>query len=191
MTQQTRFHGAHPDAIWATARRLGRFSYAQLSAESGVGMRTVQRLVRDWQTRKLVDADGRITNHLAFRIADIAPATLPGAAVGTPRQNMWRAMQMLGAFSPADLAAHATTDTVAVSADDASAWCQTLARAGYLKVERKAKPPLKQAVYRLIANTGPRPPEVRRVAVVIDGNTGRVMHMAGVLKAGVGHAAKG
>lgn len=28
---QTRFHGAHPDAIWATARRLGRFGYAHLA----------------------------------------------------------------------------------------------------------------------------------------------------------------
>lgn len=188
---QTRFNGAHPDAIWATARRLGRFSYAQLSAESGVGMRTVQGLVRDWMTRKLVEADGRFGNHLAFRIAEIAPATLPGEAVGTSRGNMWRAMQLNRGFSPTDLAALATTDTVSVSVEDASAWCQTLARAGYLKILRKAKPPIKEAVYQLIANTGPRPPEVRRVAVVIDGNTGRVMHMAGVLKSGVGHAAKG
>lgn len=187
---QTKFHGAHPDAIWATARRLGRFGYAHLSAGSGVGMRTVQRLVADWMNRKLVVADGAMGKQRAFRVADGAPETLPVGLVGNPRQNMWRAMQMLQAFSPADLAAHSTTDTVTVAVEDAAAWCQTLARAGYLKVVRKAQPPLKSAVYRLVANTGPRAPEVRRVAVVIDGNTGRVMHMAGGLKGG-GHAAQG
>ena len=154
-------------------------------------MRTVQRLVRDWVKRKLVEADGAISNQRAFRIAATAPETLPSAAIGSPRGNMWRAMQMMQAFSPADVAVHSTTDTVQVSVEDASAWCQTLTRAGYLKVVRKAQPPVKATVYRLVANTGPRPPEVRRVAVVIDGNTGRVMHMPGGLKPGVNHASQG
>lgn len=185
-----RFQGVDRAAIWATARRLGRFGYAHLSAEAGVGMRSVQALVRDWVKRKLVEADGELGRQRMFRIVASAPEALPAAAIGSPRQNMWRAMQLNRGFSPTDLAALATTDTVSVSVEDASAWCQTLARAGYLKILRKAKPPIKEAVYQLIANTGPRPPEVRRVAVVIDGNTGRVMHMAGGLKGG-SHAAQG
>lgn len=187
---QTRFHGAHPDAIWATARRLGRFTYAQLSAEAGVSMWTVQRIVRGWQDRSMVSAEGLLGKHRLFAVSATAPVQLPAEPVGNPRQNMWRAMQMMQAFSPADVAVHSTTDTVKVSIEDATAWCQTLARAGYLRVVRKAQPPIKAAVYRLIANTGPRPPMVRRISVVIDGNTGRVMHMAGGLKGG-SHAAQG
>ena len=184
-------HGADPAAIWATARRLGRFGYKALSAEAGVGMRTVQTLVRAWEKRRLVVADGEAgRGQRVFQVSETAPEILPPDAIGTPRGNMWRAMQMMQAFSAADVAVHATTDTVTVSIEDASAWCQMLTRAGYLRVVRKAAPPVKAAVYRLVQNTGPRPPELRRVSVVVDGNTGRVMHMTGGLTTGGSRASE-
>jgi hypothetical protein len=94
--------------------------------------------------------------------------------------NLWRAMRMLQGFSPVDLAAHAATPTVAVSPEDAAAYCQTLTRAGYLRVVRKAAPPLRPAIYRLVRNTGPLPPVLRRVRAVIDGNTGQIVHVGGI-----------
>lgn len=90
---------------------------------------------------------------------------------GSGVENMWRTMRMLTQFSPRDLAAHATTDIVTVTETTAKSYCSTLLRVGYLKVVSKASPPKKQAVYRLIRNTGPNPPMIQRTKQVFDPNT--------------------
>lgn len=171
------------EAIWATARRLGTFTYGQLAAEAKTNVDRATRLVRGWLAARAVeDAGEGPSRRRLFRIVADADAALPRAPVaGSPQGNMWRTMRSIGAFSPVDLAAHSCTDTVQVSRDDAAAYCQTLLRAGYLKVERKARPGRQEAIYRLIQNTGPKPPVIRRVRAVIDQNTGQIVHVAGGL----------
>jgi hypothetical protein len=93
--------------------------------------------------------------------------------------NMWRTMRMLAQFSPRDVAAHATTDIVNVSETTAKAYCTALMKAGYLKVVAKAAPPRKQAVYRLIKNSGPKPPMIQRTKQVFDPNTGKAIPLKG------------
>lgn len=90
---------------------------------------------------------------------------------GSGVENMWRTMRMLGQFSPRDLAAHATTDLVNVNETTAKSYCTALLKAKFLKVISKARPPHKQAVYRLIKNTGPNPPMIQRTKQVFDPNT--------------------
>jgi hypothetical protein len=98
---------------------------------------------------------------------------------GSGVENMWRTMRMLGQFSPRDIAAHATTDIVSVSEATAKAYCSNLLRAGYLKVMIRAQPPKKQAVYRLIRNTGPNPPMIQRTKRVFDPNTQKAYPVGG------------
>jgi hypothetical protein len=84
-------------------------------------------------------------------------------------------MRGLRSFTPTDIAAHASTDLVQVVTADAHAYCRVLLAGGYLRVERKASPVRKQeAIYRLIRNTGPRPPRAARVSAVVDDNTNSV-----------------
>lgn len=93
--------------------------------------------------------------------------------------NMWRTMRAMVEFSPRELASHSTTDTVGVSETHAKVYCSKLLAAGYLRVLRKARPGQQQAVYRLIRNTGPRPPVVQRVQRVFDPNNGKYHALGG------------
>lgn len=94
-------------------------------------------------------------------------------AQGGGTENMWRTMQHLPEFTSVDVAAHATTDTVAVTKEVAQAYISMLFRTGYLRVIRKAEPMAgRLATYRLVRNTGPRPPKIQRVKRVFDPNTG-------------------
>tara|TARA_R110002049_G_scaffold73362_2_gene189749 strand:+ start:11659 stop:12270 length:612 start_codon:yes stop_codon:yes gene_type:complete len=94
-------------------------------------------------------------------------------------ENMWRTMRMIGEFSPRDIAVHATTDIVSVTDTTAKAYCTKLLKAGFLKVVSKAKPPTKQAVYRLVRNTGPKPPIIQRTQQVFDPNTRKAYPVGG------------
>src|SRR5690554_5857595 len=103
---------ASNQAAWNAARRLALFSYTALSAEAGIPINRATRLVRGWVRAGVVEALGKAgTNKLMFRVCrelDEAPA-MPRAQ--TAEGNMWRAMRGLrNAFSPIDIATHATTD---------------------------------------------------------------------------------
>lgn len=167
---------------WSAAQRLVEFDYRALSEEAQVGYETVGTWVRRWQRQGKVEALGKGEGQtLRYRL--IGAEALPripatrGSAQTAPG-NMWRTMRaMRTAFTPTDIAAHSTTDAVAVSHDDARGFCQMLTRAGYLRVVRKALPPRREAIYRLIRNTGPRPPRERRVRAVWDDNLGEYVYL--------------
>jgi hypothetical protein len=90
---------------------------------------------------------------------------------GAGTENMWRSIYMLREFTHEDIAQHATTTDVKVSTKTARAYVGVLNRCGYLKVLRKAEPIKgRLAQYRLIRNTGPRPPQVQRVKRIYDPN---------------------
>lgn len=111
----------------------------------------------------------------------LTPMNARNATFGQSRGEIGRAnLERIRAFSAIDLAAHSNTPEVAVTPEAAREYCQMLTRAGYLRVERAAIPGRREAVYRLIKNTGPRPPMERRVRAVFDENLGEIVHVAGV-----------
>lgn len=92
---------------------------------------------------------------------------------------MWNSMRGLVEFSPRDISAHSTTPDVRVTEWTAKSYCSMLLRAGYLRVLKKAEPAAgRQAIYRLIRNSGPKPPQIQRIKQVFDPNTG-VVHRLG------------
>ena len=105
-----------------------------------------------------------------------------GSAVtqGSGTVNLWRSMRMLAKFTPVDLAAHSTTETVKVTENTAQSYCTMLLATGYLRVVQKANPAAsKKAIYRLIRNDGPKPPMIQRVKQVFDPNTGKTYQKGG------------
>lgn len=178
-TAETR--AAIEQSCWATALRLGEFGYAEISAEKQIGMDTATEIVRGWQKagrcELIQDKHGM---RKLFRVVDAKQ--LQTARRGSVPQNIWTAMRGLKSFSPTDLAAHATTDAVEVTPEVARSYCQALLTAKYLKVERKAAPGRREAIYRLVRDTGPRPPRQRRVRAVWDDNLGEFTHVAGGAK---------
>jgi hypothetical protein len=163
------------EAILDSARRLGLFTKASLAEASDAGYRRVVSWI------KAAEADGRLRRvsvgpraRIGYALVE-APGELKTVApsrVETPAGNMWTAMRGLVSFTAVDIAAHASTERVRVDAAAAAAYCRALLRAGYLRAVHKAVPGQRPAVYRLVRNTGPRPPRERRVTGVWDENTG-------------------
>lgn len=173
---------------WPEAVRLGTFGYDDLRAVSGRAYGTISRLVTWWEAQGAVAAVAVEGQKLRFRVIrpdcfDRAAATEgPAPAVRRSESvegNLWTALRQMRTFSPRDAAAYAGTETTAVSTEAASRYCQALLKVGYLKVVRKAVPGVREPVYRLIRNTGPQPPRLRRVAGVWDPNTGRFLTAEG------------
>lgn len=181
-------------AIWATAKRLGEFSYHSLSAEARITVERSTALVRGWQRTRLAVFD-RVgeRGRKIFRLRpDAEQIDLPANLIVQPSvesadENMWRSARMLTSFGPLDLAFHSTTPSVTVTEDMAMRFCQMLLKGGYLKVVRKAVVKRSRgslirtpAVYRLVKNNGPIPPIERRVTVVFDANIGEYTYVAGM-----------
>lgn len=161
------------EAAWAHAATLGTFGYAEIATGMGFPIERASAIVRAWE------AAGRVESieppptvnpqRRFFRVLAVEAGAQPRARSG--QENLWTAMRRLRAFTPTDLVAHAATETVKVTLQRAQAYCSSLLAAGYLRAERKAQPGKREAVYRLIRNTGPRPPMEKRVRAVIDENT--------------------
>lgn len=165
-------------AAWPVALRLGQFGYSEIAAETGATMPMASGIVRHWITlgkaRLIVKARTGSGNRHLYEVLPDGEIALP--AGGDAYEQMWTVMRKYGAFSPIDLVAHCA---VPVELKVAAGYCQTLLAAGYLRVTQKAKPPHKQATYRLFKHTGPRAPRTRNVRCLIDANTGDTLPLIG------------
>lgn len=185
---------AENTAIWATALRLGEFSYASLAVEAGIPIPRTMALVKGWVRTRLVEFShivgrGRHVFRLtpAARQVDLPANLVVLEPVASAEENLWRSARMLQSFGSHDLAIHSTTPAVTVTDEMAAKFCQVLLKGGYLKVLRKAsfkrsgKSMVRtHAIYRLVRNTGPMPPVERRVTAVFDPNLGEYVHVVGM-----------
>lgn len=179
------------DASWAAALRRGSFTYAEIAADIGLSIDRATEMVQAWvRARAVISVGFGPHRRKVFRVTDIGRALRQppqrsrsdGSPIreATVQGNLWRSMRGLRSFTPLDLAVHSCTEAVPVDEPAAQAYCQALARAGYLRVERKAIPGRRPAIYRLIRDTGPQPPSERRVRAIWDANLGRITHVDGV-----------
>lgn len=167
---------------WDVALRLERFSYAALADAAGISLGMATAAARGWATEgRLVVIEGGVGS--VRKLFGINPVWAPPTGTGrrTPEINLWTAMRRLRAFTPTDLAAHADTEEVPVSVDLARTYCRDLVSAGYLAVAQKAVPGLREAHYRLLRNTGPRAPTLRRALCLVDPNLREVSPIKGTV----------
>lgn len=93
--------------------------------------------------------------------------------VGRGQENMWRTLRALNRpFHARELAALASTPESPVSPVAARDYLRRLQAAGYFNFDER---PAADPHYRLILNTGPRPPMVQRIHRVYDPNLGQIM----------------
>lgn len=98
---------------------------------------------------------------------------------GAGMQNLWRSMRMMSKFSALDLALHSSTPSCSVAEATAQSYITMLLSTGFLAVVQKADPVKgRKAIYRLIRNDGPKPPQVQRVKQIYDPNTGKIYRKA-------------
>jgi hypothetical protein len=165
-------------AAWPVALRLKTFGYKEIASETGANMHLVAAIVKLWvdqgKARQTVVARAGDKNRNLYE-ATPSPEDIPSAG-GDAYDQMWQVMRKFRAFSPTDLQAYCA---VAVDLKLATAYCQTLMVAGYLRVVHKAVPPHKQATYRLIKATGPNAPRTRNIRCLIDTNSGQILPLVG------------
>lgn len=122
----------------------------------------------------------------AWRLIEDAGAEAPrvrkdGSPVtqGLAQEQMWRTLRMMkGDTNARELAAHASTPEVPVRESAAADYLGNLHRAGYLACVKPGKGVGRggiQARYRLVRDTGPRPPMVCRTHAIYDPNLDRVV----------------
>jgi len=167
---------------WTAAGRLVEFDRRALAEAAQIGIDTAGTWIRRWAKAGRIEALGKkggtTERYRVIGEAREAPPKMAGNQ--TPDLNMWRSMRAFRApFTAIDIAAHSTTEDVSVSAETARAFCQMLVRSGYLRVLRTAVPGKREAIYRLIRDTGPKPPRERRVRVVWDPNLDEFTHLQG------------
>jgi hypothetical protein len=166
------------EAAWALALRLPSFGYAEIAAGMKISIDQATRIVQGWAA-----LDALVVLQVGTglrRLWQVRPGcerpVAPAPRGRSAEENLWTAMRGLRSFTPTDLAVHSCNDLVSVAPADAQAYCRVLLAGGYLRVERKASPARKQeAIYRLIRNSGPRPPRAVRVSAVVDDNTNSVV----------------
>lgn len=156
-----------------------RFGYSELAKQMDRSMTWARNRVRNWLEAGIIEAVDQAEGAVwQWRVKDGAKVAVT-VKTRSPEQNMWTAMRQLKSFSPRELAAHATTETTAVTLEMAQEYCRALLGAGYLMVSKKAIPGNRLAIYRLVKNTGPRPPRAKRVRAVVDDNTETVTVIGG------------
>lgn len=170
---------AMADAAFAYACTVDRFGYADLARHMDKSLTWARNRVHAWTEAGLVEKlEEQEGAPWQWRVTDSARQA-PQTRARSPEDNLWTAMRQLKSFSPRTLAVNATTETVAISPEQAQSYCRALLGAGYLSVARKAVPGRSEAIYRLIRNTGPRPPREKRVRAVIDANTEQTIVIGG------------
>ncbi|WP_234086787.1 hypothetical protein [Azonexus sp. R2A61] len=143
---------------------LERATYLAVTQDSPPGKRRAKR----W---KLVRDNGAEAPRLR---RDGGPVTM-----GLAQEQMWRTLRTLkGDTNARELSAYASTEHIPVSEVAAKDYLLHLFLASYLQRTAEGKGRGKggtQARYRLISNTGPRPPMVQRTDAMYDPNLGAVV----------------
>lgn len=162
---------AKRDRAWEAVKGLASFTAAQVADLCGAQYETARGYCRHWELEGLARVAERPHGKPLVYVPAGAVRPIEGfTPTSSAEGNMWRVMRHLRQFSPTDLAAHATAGGVEVSVEQARGYARALMTAGYLKVRVTAQPGIREAVYQLIDNTGPRAPVVKRVSGVFDPN---------------------
>lgn len=163
---------------WDIAQKLGAFSYAQLATDARITLVHATHVTRAWAREgrvKLVSDLPRGAGRLRFEI--VIGFKLPVEPSNRDAYDqMWAAMRKFGSFRPTDVA---SVCAIGVTSDEAQAYCRVLLEGDYLRVVKTAVPNVREAIYRLARNTGPRAPRQKRVRAIIDPNAGTVTPMTG------------
>lgn len=176
------------DRMWATIRKLRKCSCQQIQEAAGspflnldtiqeylvrlVGAGYLEQLNKQGQDEraKYAEVHFRLVKD-SFEAPRINKA---GAKVtqGTATLAMWRAMKALKEFDYKEVKAAASLGNVCVVSDQtAKSYVVLLARAGYFRTVRAARPGV-PARYRLVRDSGAHAPAITRRKAVFDRNMG-------------------
>lgn len=167
------------EKLWLAMRELRTFSLRDLYLETKIDRRTGK--ARDYLVGLLRAGileeishvpGGQCTYRLVKDCGVNAPRVRKNGVLlpDSGRTRMWRAMPILGMFTVRELVNAASLEDATIAYGEAQAYCQWLARGGYL--HRTGTD-----TYRFIAarNTGPKAPQILRVKQLYDPNVDKIV----------------
>jgi len=183
------------DVMWATIRKLKTFSSKALLSEINRTLPVKDRTVKLYVDRLLkghyltvkavANVSGCRREHVYELINDVGIDTPQLTMDGTPspqgmaREQLWRAMRIMGDFDAWDLMLAASTERKAIRISVAVEYIKHLYDAGYLAKTTECSRGLspRRARYHFLPSmfSGPKPPQVQQVKQVFDPNLGKVM----------------
>ncbi|AZV77957.1 hypothetical protein EBB79_08655 [Parasedimentitalea marina] len=93
--------------------------------------------------------------------------------------RIWTAMRAANKFTVEDMLMTFAGLEEDFSEKGIRSYCSTLEKAGYLKDSRRGRTSAQSVRYHLVRDTGPLPPTIKRLPVVVDPNEGRVVYVQG------------
>jgi len=186
------------DAIWAQIRQQRIFTietiWQKLGHSCGAHRKSIASYLQCLKAggyvgdsgRQRSGADGNGSYERVYQLVKDCGIEAPrlrkdGSVVtqGARRENMWRAMRIIGEFDFRDLALAASTEEFSVKEENARDYIRHLKKAGYLAVTKQAirgRHPA-PARYRLLPSRyyGPKPPQIQRQRQVFDPNINQVV----------------
>lgn len=173
--------GGGRQAIWQAIKRMPpTFGVADIAAITGMHRKTILDYLTGLTAGGFLGHEpappGKAGSWTLLRdVGHHAPRVRPdGSPVtqGDVNAQLWLSMIGLKDFDCRDLIHSSPIEIAEATVRD---YVKHLLAAGYLKVLVKADPSRARiARYRLIRNSGPKPPQVQRVKRVFDPNTGAV-----------------
>lgn len=165
------------DAVWTRACTLETFTCFQLMADTGACEDRVRQLLKGWKSTGKIEDGGRgLGRRKIYRTIKVRKRLSLSSA--TPHGNMWRTMRHSKVFTIMDVQMCANTNEVPVDEDAARKYCHLLVVGDYLRVQQKAVPGRRPAIYQLVKDTGPKPPRPKRISGIWDENNGKFIHGA-------------
>lgn len=167
------------EKLWLAMRELRTFSLRDLYLETKIDRRTGK--ARDYLVGLLRAGileeishvpGGQCTYRLVKDCGVNAPRVRKNGVLlpDSGRTRMWRAMPILSMFTVRELVNAASLEDATIAYGEAQAYCQWLARGGYL--HRTGTD-----TYRFIParNTGPKAPQILRVKQLYDPNVDKIV----------------
>jgi len=163
---------------WKFMQRHHVFGVQDLQTYLSIGDEATRRMIQQFMAegRIRVLNGGNATGHKRWVVCEdhVAPESR-GTAL---RRQFWQCARKLRTFSPVDMMAH-TTPELAATREEAAGYAAMLLRGGYLRVVQTAIPDRREPVYQLVNNTGPTPPQEKRVRAIWDANLTRYVYVEG------------
>ncbi len=174
-------HGAEEKAIWSYIHGCACFTFedvARICVVGAIRTRFMSRLrkhgiIREWSR------SGSKIFYTAKKPEDVREHAKTVRA--TDEGAIWTAIRHQRKFRPIDLFAALSPARPCISQDDILQYCRILRTAGYLRASARIRSRAMRADTSLILirNTGPLPPQRKRMTVVIDSNEEKIVYAPG------------
>lgn len=184
------------DVVWAAIRQLKTFTQLDIELKlvhdniTGINSWTVKSYISRLEKGGFIKLSSyepvnniakRITYTLINDVGVHSPRLNKDGEISTQgrgRENLWRAMKVLGTFDQSELSEAASTKDVIVKEGEAQDYIKHLYKAGYLiKVAEYNRKHGTKARYQLLKskNTGALPPMIQKTKQVFDPNLRQVV----------------